>query len=150
MRLKYIIPIFACIALLLSACTKNNGPSDILYGEWKIESMTFPNGSDFYRATDDHAFFLAFQSTTARLTKRDGEDYMDCAYGNWEQNQEAKTLIISFPDKRWQPWKGCGFTGIEEGDIEVPNRFNIALKSSDKLVLVNMDEPYLTYTLVKW
>ena len=135
------------MALMLSSCISNNGAIGIWFGEWKIESITWPDGSPFYMPTEHSALFFAFQNTTVRLTLSTDGEYSDAKYGNWSVEDDVMT--ISFPDVRWQPFAESGLSGIE-GGVLVPNVMHISYQSSKKVVMTQQTAPFLTFTLIQW
>ncbi len=127
-----------CIALIMGACTCNNGDIGNWFGTWHVASITIDgektdsNGSDY---------FFQFQSTVFRAVQvKEHEEAIE-SYGTWEESGQAMT--VTFPDP--------AVFYIQMPGLEAANAFTVTGGGSGKATFSKTcsDGKHVVYQLEK-
>ena len=137
------IKIFMAMVLLAAAasCTTNNGDVGEWMGRWKLTSIE-KNGSEMIEYADN--LFFAFQSTVFEVRKVGYFYEHDEKFGIWSDDGKG-TLVISFPDERYKPFKELHFS--QERNVLTYDKIDA---KGFTLTLHAPDGNTYTYHLVKW
>lgn len=137
------IKIFMAMVLLAAAasCTTNNGDIGEWMGRWKLTSIE-KNGSEMIEYADN--LFFAFQSTVFEVRKVGYFYEHDEKFGTWSDDGKG-TLVISFPDERYKPFKELHFS--QERNVLTYDKIDA---KGFTLTLHAPDGNTYTYHLVKW
>lgn len=159
LKTNNIIAAFTMLAaLMLSACTQNNGNIGMWFGHWKVTEITI-NGT----SVDNYSgnVFFSFQNKVFAQMEKNGEAY-DQQFANFEDCGDH--IIITFPyvtDENGNP------VYDENGDLLTEDRFfpleitrmsmgenilNVDQANGDKLQLSMIDAAGETvvFRLKKW
>lgn len=159
LKTNNIIAAFTMLAaLMLSACTQNNGNIGMWFGHWKVTEITI-NGT----SVDNYSgnVFFSFQNKVFAQMEKNGEAY-DQRFANFEDCGDH--IIITFPyvtDENGNP------VYDENGDLLTEDRFfpleitrmsmgenilNVDQANGDKLQLSMIDAAGETvvFRLKKW
>ena len=159
LKTNNIIAAFTMLAaLMLSACTQNNGNIGMWFGHWKVTEITI-NGT----SVDNYSgnVFFSFQNKVFAQMEKNGEAY-DQRFANFEDCGDH--IIITFPyvtDENGNP------VYDENGDLLTEDRFfpleitrmsmgenilNVDQANGDKLQLSMIDTAGETvvFRLKKW
>lgn len=144
------------VALMLSACTQNNGNIGMWFGHWKVTEITI-NGT----SVDNYSgnVFFSFQNKVFAQMEKNGEAY-DQRFANFEDCGDH--IIITFPyvtDENGNPiYDENGnlitknFYPLEITRMSRENILNVDQANSDKLQLSMIDAAGETvvFRLKKW
>lgn len=157
LKTNNIIAAFTMLAaLMLSACTQNNGNIGMWFGHWKVTEITI-NGT----SVDNYSgnVFFSFQNKVFAQMEKNGEAY-DQRFANFEDCGDH--IIITFPyvtDKNGNPiYDENGnlitknFYPLEITRMSRENILNVDQANSDKLQLSMIDAAGETvvFRLKKW
>ena len=139
------ILLVAAMMLTLGACTRNHGDIGIWFGTWHVESITAAGGSYQYIVPVDIEgdYFFQFQNKVFRVSQVTAREQAVESYGTWEENEDANTLTVTFPD--------ANVYYIDMPGLEARNEFVIQKRSHGQLELTRVmaDGTTCVYALKK-
>ena len=122
------------VVLVLGSCTRNHGDIGIWFGTWHVESIT-AGGTP---VTVEGDYFFQFQSHVFRVSLvRDYEQIVE-SFGAWEENEDGRTMTISFPDP--------GTYYIQMPGLETDNHFTVTDATSRHATFTKTDTTGTSYT----
>ena len=133
--MKKTLYILSLIVLCMTAsCTRNHGDIGIWFGTWHVESIT-ASGTP---VTVEGDYFFQFQSHVFRVSLvRDHEQVVE-SFGAWEENEDGRTMTISFPDPDTYY--------IQMPGLDTDNHFTVTRDSSHEVTFTKTDTTGTSYT----
>lgn len=131
---KYIM--LALLAMLLCACTRNDGDIGRFFGQWKLVGITRGGVDDTsYKGN----MYWSFQNSTIEM-KEVTEDHVSYqTFGNW--HEADNTLFLSFPDKGYAPSYVTGLP--REAELQI-------MQLDGGAMVLSYGDPATIYTFKKW
>ena len=125
--------------LTIGACTRNHGDIGIWFGTWHVENITI--GGTAVNVEGD--YFFQFQNKVFRVSQVTAREQAVESYGTWEENEDANTLTVTFPD--------ANVYYIDMPGLEARNEFVIQKRSHGQLELTRVmaDGTTCVYALKK-
>lgn len=132
--IRYLTLIF--VGLAMCACTRNDGNIGMLFGQWKLTSMT-TNGVD---NADYHGnLFWSFQNTTIEMKEVTANSVVYQTFGNFKVADN--TMFLSFPDANFSP----------NHIVNLPRECELQIiKISGGELILSYGDPATIYTFNKW
>ena len=133
--MKKTLYILSLIVLCMTAsCTRNHGDIGIWFGTWHVESIT-ASGTP---VTVEGDYFFQFQSHVFRVSLvRDHEQVVE-SFGAWEENEDGRTMTISFPDPDTYY--------IQMPGLDTDNHFTVTRDSSHEVTFTKTDTTGTSFT----
>ena len=125
------------LALIMGACTHNNGDIGNWFGTWHVASITI----DGNEVAADGDFFFQFQNTIFRVVQVKPHEQMVESFGTWEN--DGQTMTVTFPDP--------GVFYIQMPGLETTNAFTVTGGASKKVTFskTGADGKSVVYQLEK-